>query len=163
MILNTLPLLPNGKVDRKALPAPDRLRPGRDKQYIAPRNLTEEKLVEIMEEVLKVARVGIYDNFFDLGGHSLLGMQVVARVRRAFQVELPLRALFQEPTVAGLCPIIEQALQRNEGLRIPAPTRRIPLSKREQLLTRLDQLTDEQVQALLRTVQHEKQEDAERL
>jgi amino acid adenylation domain-containing protein len=163
MILNTLPLLPNGKVDRKALPAPERLRPGRDKQYIAPRNLTEEKLVEIMEEVLKVTRVGIYDNFFDLGGHSLLGMQVVARVRRAFQVELPLRTLFEEPTVAGLCPIIEQALQRNEGLRIPAPTRRMSPSKREQLLARLDQLTDEQVQALLRTIQPERQEGAEEL
>jgi amino acid adenylation domain-containing protein len=163
MILNTLPLLPNGKVNRQALPAPERVHPGREQHYMAPRNPMEEKLVEIMEEVLKVTRVGVCDNFFDLGGHSLLGMQVVARVRRAFQVELRLRALFQEPTVAGLCPIIEQALQRNEGLRIPAPTRRAPPSKREQLLARLDRLTDEQVQALTRTIQPEKQEGVEEL
>lgn len=104
VMLETLPLLPNGKVDRRALPEPDQEHRRIEQEYIPPRNDMEEKLAGIMTEVLKVDRIGVHDNFFEMGGHSLLGMQVVARVRKVFRVELPLRSLFEEPTIAGLCP-----------------------------------------------------------
>jgi acyl carrier protein len=112
----------------------------------------EEKLAGIMAEVLKMERIGMHDNFFELGGHSLLGVQVIARVRKVFQVELPLRSLFEEPTVAGLCGEIEKARKRGAGVVVPAPTRRVSPSRREQLLARLDQLSDEEVNALLSTM-----------
>jgi len=102
VMLDALPLTPNGKVDRRALPAPDEARPELAQQYVAPRNAVEEVVADIWAEVLKVEQVGIHDNFFELGGHSLLATQVISRVRRAVQVELPLRALFEDPTVAGL-------------------------------------------------------------
>jgi amino acid adenylation domain-containing protein len=99
--LPALPLTPNGKVDRRALPAPDSsslvTRP-----YEAPRNTLEKVLSGIWSELLGVNTVGIHDNFFELGGHSLLATQVVSRIRETFQMELPLRVLFETPTVAGL-------------------------------------------------------------
>jgi amino acid adenylation domain-containing protein len=149
VLLETLPLLPNGKVDRRVLPAPDLAHQGLDRESIAPRNAMEEKLAGIMSEVLKVERIGVHDNFFEMGGHSLLGMQVVARVRKVFQVELSLRRLFEEPTIAGLCPAIEKAEKRGDNLENPALIRRNGPSRRAQLLARLDQLTDEEVNALL--------------
>ncbi|HVG11011.1 MAG TPA: amino acid adenylation domain-containing protein, partial [Thermoanaerobaculia bacterium] len=104
--LDALPLTPNGKVDRRALPAPDGSVAGR-RDYVAPRNLTEELLAGIWAEVLKVERVGVQDDFFDLGGHSLLAAQVVSRVREAAELDLPLRALFQNPTLEGLAAALE--------------------------------------------------------
>jgi amino acid adenylation domain-containing protein len=99
--LEALPLSPNGKVDRKRLPAPD-WSSASSAEYEAPRNEVERRIATIWSEVLGVERVGIHDNFFELGGNSLLSTQAVSRIRKAFQVELPLRELFQEPTVAGL-------------------------------------------------------------
>src|ERR1019366_4364403 len=93
VLLDTLPMLPNGKINRRALPAPDRTRPELDKSFVAPRTPTEELLAEIWAQFLDLERVGIYDNFFDLGGHSLLANQAVSRMREAFQVEIPLRRL----------------------------------------------------------------------
>jgi amino acid adenylation domain-containing protein len=116
VILDTLPLMPNGKVDRRALPAPDQGGRTSDQEYIAPRTPMEEKLARIMVEVFKVERISVHDNIFDLGFHSLLGMQVVSRVRKVFQVELPLRSLFEEPTVAGLCLELEKAEKRKASL-----------------------------------------------
>jgi len=147
MMLETLPLLPNGKVDRRALPAPDQAHPDNDRAHMAPRNPMEEKLAGIMAEVLKLECVGIHDNFFELGGHSLLGVQVMARVRKVFQVELPLRSLFKEPTVAGLCLEIEKAEKCGDGSVVPSPSRGIGV--REQLLARLAELSDEELKALL--------------
>src|SRR5215218_7948552 len=112
VVLNTLPLTPNGKLDRLSLPAPDLARPELGTNYVSPRNALEEQLVGIWEEVLGLERVGIHDDFFELGGHSLLATRVVSRVRGALRVELPLRYLFETPTIAGLAERIE-AVQRS--------------------------------------------------
>ncbi len=101
VLLDAMPLSSNGKVNRRALPQPEYARE-ESAAYVAPRNAVEQTLTEIWSEVLHVARISVEDNFFVLGGHSLLGTQVVSRIRNAFQTELPLRALFEAPTIAGL-------------------------------------------------------------
>jgi len=108
--LRQLPLNRNGKVDRGALPAPESARPGLGGRFVPPRDETEERVARLWCELLGLDRVGVEDDFFALGGHSLLGTQVVSGLRSAFGVELPLRALFEEPTVAGLARRIEEAL-----------------------------------------------------
>jgi amino acid adenylation domain-containing protein len=102
VFLDSLPLTPHGKVDRKALPAPEQSRPELDETFSAPRTAVEGPLAGIWAEVLKIDKVGIHDNFFDLGGHSLLATQVVSRIRRSLRVEVPLRTMFEAPTIAGL-------------------------------------------------------------
>jgi acyl carrier protein len=104
MKLEALPLSPNGKIDRKALPEPDADGLVRG-AYVAPRNETEEVLAGIWCEVLGLERVGVHDNFFELGGHSLLATRVIARIRSRLGVELPLRAMFE---VAKLAELSEQ-------------------------------------------------------
>lgn len=110
-MLDMLPLMPNGKVDRRALPEPDRDAAQAAHTYVAPRSPAESELAEIWAEVLKVEQVGIHDDFFMLGGHSLLATRIVSRIRQAFPVELPLRVLFDKPTIAELAEVIanEQA------------------------------------------------------
>jgi len=107
VMLEALPLTPNGKIDRKALPIADKNPYDDDTIYVAPRTLTETKLTAIWSELLVREQVGINDNFFELGGHSLLLTQMIFRVRETFQVELPLRSLFEMPTVAALAESIE--------------------------------------------------------
>ena len=102
VFLDSLPLTANGKIDRKALPEPDQRRPELEEVYVAPRTPVEELLAEIWAEVLKLDKVGIDDNFFDLGGHSLLATQAISRICQALKVEIPLRALFERPTVAEI-------------------------------------------------------------
>ncbi|XYI03830.1 non-ribosomal peptide synthase/polyketide synthase [Sorangium sp. So ce1128] len=142
--LEAMPLSPNGKVDRKALPAPDRARIEQDRAFVAPRTAAEELLAEIWSEVLGVDRVGADDSFFAVGGHSLLATQVLSRVRRAFAVDLPLRALFEAPTLAGLAGRIEAA--KRAGAPVPPPLApapregELPLSFAQQRLWFLDQL-----------------------
>ncbi len=131
--LEAFPLTPNGKVDRKALPAPDFQRPELAVEYVAPTSHEEEKLAEIWGEVLRVDKVGIHDNFFELGGDSLKVAQVATRVRDAFNVDMFLRSVFDQPTVAGLLPIILAADPRQDvtkELSIAQVTRgkHIPLS-----------------------------------
>ncbi|HVH11654.1 MAG TPA: condensation domain-containing protein, partial [Longimicrobium sp.] len=104
--LDALPLSPNGKLARRALPAPAFDAAG--EAYVAPRTAAEEVLAGIWAEVLRVERVGIRDRFFELGGHSLLATRVVARVREVFGIELPLRAVFEGPTVAELAERVEE-------------------------------------------------------
>jgi len=114
VFLDTLPLTPNGKIDRKALPTPDQSRPELDQSFVAPRTPVEETIVEIWAEVLKVEKVGIHDNFFDLGGHSLLATQVMSRLREGLGVDLPLRALFEAPTIAELALRVEHSKSGND-------------------------------------------------
>ncbi|MBV9773259.1 MAG: AMP-binding protein, partial [Gemmatimonadetes bacterium] len=121
VLLDSLPLTPNGKVDRRALPAPEQ---GSDTEYVAPRTATEEVLAGIWAEVLGVERVGVEENFFELGGHSLLATQVVSRARQAFGVEVPLRALFEAPTVAELSSCVEAL--RGSGTVLAPPIERVP-------------------------------------
>jgi acyl carrier protein len=144
VLLDALPLSPNGKVDRKALPAPDQNRAGPEESYVAPGTPVEEVLAEIWVEVLKLDKVGIHDNFFELGGHSLLATQVMSRLRELFQVELPLRSLFESPTVAGLAERIEQSHRKEQGveslLMLPISREKdLPLSFAQERLWFLDQ------------------------
>lgn len=114
VVLDALPRTLNGKVDRKALPAPDRDRLELGAEYVAPRTDVEERLTKIWAEVLRVQKVGVQDNFLELGGNSLLAIQLVYRARDAFGVDLPLRSLFESLTVAGMA-------ERIDVLRHPQP------------------------------------------
>jgi amino acid adenylation domain-containing protein len=144
--MDRLPLSPNGKVDRKNLPAPEYLRPELQGEYSTPRTPEEEVVAGIWAEVLKFQQVGIHDDFFALGGHSLLATQVVSRIRQAFKIELPLRALFEAPTVAGLAERIAALAKKQAGIKAAPPMRRVsrekplPLSFAQQRLWFLDQM-----------------------
>jgi amino acid adenylation domain-containing protein len=107
--LESLPLTPNGKVDRRALPAPDISAREREDNFVPPTTPTEAKLAAIWAEVLGLQQASINDNFFALGGHSLLATSVISRIRDAFSIELPLRHLFEAPTIASLGKVIETA------------------------------------------------------
>ncbi len=143
MLLNALPLTNNGKVDRSALLTPDERRPDTGEVFVACSTPTEDLVAEIWGQVLGVERIGIHDNFFQLGGHSLLATQVVSRIREAFEVEIPLRNIFEAPTVAGLAENID--VSRGTGLKAPpiVPVPRdgeLPLSFAQQRLWFIDQL-----------------------
>ncbi|MEH2284140.1 MAG: amino acid adenylation domain-containing protein, partial [Nostoc sp.] len=144
VLLESLPLTSNGKIDRRALPTPELDRTLLEK-YVAPRTPIEEMLAQIWAQVLKIDQVGIHNNFFELGGHSLLATQLVSRIRNIFKVELPLRELFARPTVAELAQSIEQLQQQNLELSAPpilprAENAELPLSYAQQRLWFLDQL-----------------------
>lgn len=100
--LERFPLTPNGKIDRRAFPTPDTSKPDLSASFVTPRNSVEETLAGIWADLLKLERVSMHDSFFHLGGHSLLAIRAIARVRQAFGIALSLRALFENPTVAGL-------------------------------------------------------------
>ncbi|HEX8472730.1 MAG TPA: amino acid adenylation domain-containing protein, partial [Pyrinomonadaceae bacterium] len=143
--LDEIPFTHNVKIDLRALPAPGETRLATDKSYAAPRTPTEELLASIWTKVLGVERVGIDDNFFELGGHSLLATQVMSRVRETFQVELPLRHLFESPTVTELARRIEQAGTPTHESDVPelkplSHDHSRPLSFAQQRLWFLDQL-----------------------
>src|SRR5258708_24195017 len=105
--LDKLPLTSNGKVDRKALPALcyENIQPAHD--FVGPRTETEKALAAIWSELLYVETIGINDDFFDLGGQSLVAIKAVSRIRDVFEVDLPLRNLFERPTIAGLAEVID--------------------------------------------------------
>jgi hypothetical protein len=116
MVIEKMPLTPNGKVNRRALPEVEASRAELPGEVVAPRTETEEMLAGIWKDVLKVERVGIHDNFFELGGHSLLATQVISRIRAALGVELALRRLFEGPTVAR---VVSVDRRRARGRRFP--------------------------------------------
>jgi acyl carrier protein len=126
VFLEALPLTPNGKVDRAALPAPDAATGAQDGAFVAPRTPLEQRVARIVASLLGLEQIGVDDNFFLLGGHSLLGTQVIARVADTFGVDLPLRTLFEAPTVAELSVEIER-----------------------RVLARLEAMSDEEAQRLL--------------
>jgi amino acid adenylation domain-containing protein len=108
--LETFPLTPAGKIDRKSMPLPDDVSGGAAESYIPPENPTEKEIVQIWQDVLKIERVGIMDNFFKIGGHSLLGMQVVNRLRKRYSINLSVAAIFNAPTVEQMGRLIENKL-----------------------------------------------------
>jgi amino acid adenylation domain-containing protein len=131
VILDELPLLPNGKLDRRALPAPEAARPDLPQAFVTPRPGVEQSLAGLWSDLLGLPQIGIHDNFFDLGGHSLLTTQLISRVRELFMVELPLREVFQQPTIAALAIVIEHAQNNSapsempEIVRVDRETRRL--------------------------------------
>ncbi|HKV35338.1 MAG TPA: amino acid adenylation domain-containing protein, partial [Pyrinomonadaceae bacterium] len=114
--LEKLPLTPGGKIDRRALPAPETIGNGTGREYVAPRTPVEEVLAGIWREVLGVERVGLYDNFLDLGGHSMLAMRCVSGIRQLFRIELPLRVLFETANLAELAQALTAYEERPGGL-----------------------------------------------
>jgi surfactin family lipopeptide synthetase C len=115
VFLEAFPLTPNGKINRRALPAPDTQR-NLDVDFVAPRTSTEQELATIWTEVLKLKQIGIHDNFFELGGHSLLATQVISRLIEAFSLDFPLRYLFDNPTIAELAQkVIAQQLEQTDN------------------------------------------------
>jgi amino acid adenylation domain-containing protein len=145
VFLEEFPLTPSGKVDRRALPEPSGALAGAADAYLPPRTATEEVLEAIWADVLGLEKVSAGANFFELGGHSLMATQVVSRVREAFQVELPLRRLFEEPTVAGLARAVEAARLAGRAHELPPLNREphagaLPLSFAQQRLWFWEQL-----------------------
>lgn len=144
VFLSALPLTPNGKIDRRALPAPE-IRPELELTFVAPQTPIEEILANIWADVLGFTKIGIHDNFFNLGGHSLIATQVISRLRNTLKVELPLRNLFEYPTVAELAQCVEiafyQQLSRQQKPLLPIPrNNEIPLSFSQASLWFLDRL-----------------------
>ena len=138
VVLESLPLTANGKINRRALPAPDMSIREVENDYVAPRNLVEEMLAGIWGNVLGRERISIESNFFDLGGHSLLAIKLISQIRRTFQVEIPLRHLFEAPTIAETARAIED--YRSTQFDDEAP---------EKILSMVEALSDEQVRELL--------------
>ncbi|MDZ4343798.1 MAG: amino acid adenylation domain-containing protein, partial [Candidatus Binatia bacterium] len=138
VLLDAMPLTPNGKLDRKALPAPDQNSAGSAEDDVAPRTPVEELIAEIWVEVFKLDKVGIHDNFFDLGGHSLLATQVVSRLRDGLRVELPLRTMFEKQTVEELAMVIAKIqVEKTEGDAVAS------------ILADIESLSDEEVEELV--------------
>jgi amino acid adenylation domain-containing protein len=145
LVLEKLPLSNNGKIDKRALPPPEQIDSDAEEGFAAPRNQVEDLLAEIWAPIIGVKRVGIHDNFFTLGGHSLSAARIVSRVREAFKTELPLRALFEHPTVAALAQVIEALIGDDPESRLlaivpAARDRNLPMSFAQQRLWFIDRL-----------------------
>jgi amino acid adenylation domain-containing protein len=138
VFLEALPLTSNGKIDRGKLPDPDQSRPEQESSFVAPRTPVEELLAEIWRAVLNLQQVGVHDNFFELGGHSLLLTQVASRIEQTFQVSLPLRVLFDAPTIADQSVAIAGAQLKEEDAAEVA-----------RMVEELKQLSPDEVAALL--------------
>jgi amino acid adenylation domain-containing protein len=136
--LEGLPLSPNGKLDRRALPDPERCRPNLDTPFIAPRTSVETELAQIWAKVLSVEQVGIHDRFFDVGGHSLNATQVVSQVIKQFQIEVPLQSLFESPTVAEMAAVITE----HQARKVAKP-------ELEQILVELESISEEKARQIL--------------
>ncbi|ARV58893.1 hypothetical protein BZZ01_09840 [Nostocales cyanobacterium HT-58-2] len=138
MLLEALPRTPGNKVDRQALPIPNIVRSEILEAYVAPRNPVEEVLAGIWCEVLKVEQVSIYDNFFLLGGHSLLATQVVTKVQKTLQVDLPLHSFFEKPTVANLAKLI-----------LSDPDQQVKVERIAKLILNLAFLSEDEVEKMV--------------
>jgi hypothetical protein len=146
--LQELPLTPNGKVDRRALPRPEGLQQSPNRVRVTPGTPIEKRLMEIWSGLLGVQELGIHDNFFHLGGHSLLATQLISRIAKAFQVEMPVRTVFEAPTISELGGRVSKA-QPKQFAEAPIIPKRIGRAKAMELLRRLDQLSETELEDLL--------------
>jgi acyl carrier protein len=148
--LEAFPRTPNGKIDRNALPALEAGRPEFVQDFVAPSTQAERQIAQVWEEVLGIEGIGIHDNFFALGGHSLLATQVIARIKTRLQMDLPLRTLFEQPTVASLAEVGQQTQKPPD-----AGTAEEDLTA---LLDSVDALSEEEALALLEQESREKRD-----
>jgi hypothetical protein len=144
--LDALPRTPNGKLDRRSLPAPELASAG--ERYVAPRTPAEKALAGIWTEVLRLERVGVHDDFFALGGHSLLATRVVSRIREVLDGETGVAALFDHPTIDGLARFLSE---RPSAAAAPRAGEQRPgaASSPHRLLAVLDELPEEELDRLL--------------
>jgi amino acid adenylation domain-containing protein len=158
--LERLPLLTSGKVNRAALSQCGAKALNETQSCVSPRNEIEAQLAAIWSELLKTPTIGVEQNFFEFGGHSLLVLQMTARIRRTLEVELPARAVFEAPTIAELAQQVHKARALGQTVRTPELKRRAPRAddaNREELLAQLDNLSPAELQAVLQRVLAEKQ------
>ena len=139
ILLDKFTRLPNGKINQKLLPAPDRARTDFERPYVAPRNPIEQVVASIYSQILDLEQISVHDNFFESGGHSLLATQVVTQIHRIFRIDLPLRAMFEAPTVAGLSELlVKHEKQPNQALSIA------------RLRLKINTMSIEQIQEMIR-------------
>jgi acyl carrier protein len=148
VILNDLPLTVNGKVDRRALPDPDLEKDRMRNCLVAPRTPVENVVASIWCELLHLDKVGIHEDFFHLGGDSLLAMQLISRITRALKVELPLLSIFEGPTVAKLALSIETA-QRDKPVCQLSAIGRSGQARAAELLQRLEEFSESELEEML--------------
>jgi amino acid adenylation domain-containing protein len=115
VMLDELPLMPNGKLDRGALPPPDYSKGISEEYYLPPRTATEKSVAGTWSELLGIKTIGIHDNFFEMGGHSLLATQVVSRLNKTYNISIPLRSFFEVPTISGLASLIQDICWQIQG------------------------------------------------
>jgi amino acid adenylation domain-containing protein len=156
LVVDAFPLLPSGKVDRKALLLLSSARPVGGRGYVAPQTQTEERLAAIWRNLLKIEQAGITDNFFELGGHSLMVMQVVARIRKEFELEVPIRSLFEDPTIKGLAKDVEEA--KAKGIKAGASISSFVAGQNDpdRLRLQVEKMSREELEEMLRQVLKEK-------
>jgi acyl carrier protein len=140
IMLAEMPLTRNGKVDRRALPLPDAQRPDIERPFVAPATPVEIELARLWQELLCVDIVGIHDHFFELGGHSILLTQLASRIRKEFQVNVPLQVLFDAPTIVEMTKAI-----------LAKKVEQMDQTKVDQMLKKLKQLSPEEIKAFLKT------------
>ncbi|MBV7340146.1 hypothetical protein KFU94_70465 [Chloroflexi bacterium TSY] len=145
VLLDAMPLTPNGKINRKALPAPDTEQLALTSTFMAPRTPNEQLITDLWAEVLSVKQVGIHDNFFELGGHSLASIQIMVRLQDTFQTKLPIQQLFETPTVASLAQVIATGQDKEFGMQAPplvsvSHDSSLPLSYAQERIWLLEQL-----------------------
>ncbi|MGC1295797.1 MAG: non-ribosomal peptide synthetase, partial [Alloacidobacterium sp.] len=152
LVVDAFPLLPSGKVDRKALLLLSSARPVGGRGYVAPQTQTEERLAAIWRNLLKIEQAGITDNFFELGGHSLMVMQVVARIRKEFELEVPIRSLFEDPTIKGLAKDVEEA--KAKGIKAGASISSFVAGQNDpdRLRLQVEKMSREELEEMLRQV-----------
>ncbi len=156
LVVDAFPLLPSGKVDRKALLLLSSARPIGGRGYVAPQTPTQERLAAIWRNLLKIEQAGITDNFFELGGHSLMVMQVVARIRKEFELEVPIRSLFEDPTIKGLAKDVEEA--KAKGIKASASISSFVAGQNDpdRLRLQVEKMSREELEEMLRQVLKEK-------
>ena len=148
--LESLPVTPNGKLDQRMLPPAESAVPEPDSEYVAPRDEVEAKVAEIWAEVLHIKRIGAGDNFFELGGHSLLATQVIARISKYLEVDIQMRSLFEDPTVAGVAAAVKRSRPDGRIARSRITPATSEHGKRDQLERQLRELSEDEIDALLK-------------